>query len=100
MKQIFDLTQQDPKSLQERTLKLGEEAGELAQAVLSATGASGSTYKGLSLADVREEAVDAAIVALSILAQTCENEAQFQSEMAQLFENKCAKWRDVLSRSN
>jgi len=80
-------------------LKLGEEAGELAQAVLSATGAPGSEYKGLSLADVREEAADAAIVALSVLAQTCENEAQFHSEMERLFDNKCAKWRDVLNRS-
>lgn len=100
MKQIFNLTQQDPKSLQERALKLGEEAGELAQAVLSATGAPGSEYKNLSLADVREEAADAAIVALSILAQTCENETQFHAEMARLFENKCAKWRAVLSRDN
>ena len=62
---IFDLTQKDPKTLQERALKLAEEAGELAQAVLSATKAPGSEYKNQTLADVREEAADAVLQALT-----------------------------------
>ncbi|SHM42691.1 hypothetical protein SAMN05444272_2598 [Roseibium suaedae] len=95
---IFELTQLDAKTLPERALKLAEEAGEVAQAVLSATGASGSAYKGLNLADVREEAADTAIVALSILAQTCEDEAMFKAELNRLLSEKCGKWEAVLKR--
>ncbi len=98
MREIYELTQLDGKSLQERTLKLSEEAGELAQAVLTVTKAPGSTYKNHSLADVREEAADAAIVALSILAQTCSSEAEFSAELDRLIGAKCAKWKSVLSQ--
>lgn len=94
---IYDLTQKDPKTLQERALKLAEEAGELAQAVLSATGAPGSGYKGHDLADVREEAADAAIVALSVLAQASETRAEFEAELNRLMAEKCAKWQEKLS---
>lgn len=94
---IFELTRKDPKTLQERTLKLAEEAGELAQAVLSATGAPGSGYKNHSLADVREEAVDAAIVALSVLAQASSSREEFDAEMKRLMAQKCAKWQAKLA---
>ncbi len=95
---IYDLTGKDPKSLQERALKLSEEAGELAQAVLSVTKAPGSAYKTHSLGDVREEAVDAAIVALSILAQACTTREEFDTELERLMTLKCAKWQDKLSK--
>lgn len=98
MREIYELTQLDAKSLQERSLKLSEEAGELAQAVLAVTKAPGSTYKNHSIADVREEAADAAIVALSILAQTCATEAEFSTELSRLMDLKCAKWKTVLSQ--
>lgn len=94
---IYELTQTDPKTLQERALKLSEEAGELAQAVLSATGAPGSAYKGQDFADVREEAVDAAIVALSVLAQASESREAFEAELDRLMVEKCAKWQAKLS---
>ena len=90
---IFELTQADPKSLPERALKLSEEAGELAQAVLSVTKAPGSAYKNHTLADVREEAVDAAIVALSVLAHASSSEEEFQAELNRLMNEKCAKWQ-------
>ncbi|MEO9527334.1 MazG-like family protein [Roseibium sp.] len=94
---IYDLTQKDPKSLQERALKLAEEAGELAQAVLSVTKAPGSEYKAHSLGDVREEAVDAAIVALSILAQASSSREDFDAELDRLMALKCSKWQEKLS---
>ena len=94
---IFELTQADPKSLQERALKLSEEAGELAQAVLSATNAPGSTYKNHTLADVREEAVDAAIVAISVLAQASSSKEEFQAELDRLMTEKCAKWQEKVA---
>jgi len=95
---IFELTRNDPKTLQERSLKLAEEAGELAQAVLSATGAPGSEYKNHRLADVREEAADAAIVALSILAQASESKEAFEIELNRLMAQKCAKWQEKLAK--
>lgn len=98
MQEIFRLSRLDPKTLQERTLKLSEEAGEVAQAVLSATGAPGSAYKGLTLDDVREEAVDAAIVALAILAQACPDEDTFHAEWQRLVSSKCAKWLGSLPK--
>lgn len=91
---IYDLTQADPKSLQERALKLAEEAGELAQAVLSVTKAPGSAYKNHTLADVREEAADAAIVALSLLAHASDSKEEFEAELNRLMAEKCAKWQD------
>lgn len=94
---IFELTQKDPKTLQERSLKLAEEAGELAQAVLSATKAPGSAYKNMTLADVREEAVDAAIVAFSILAQASASREEFEAELERLMREKCAKWQNKLA---
>jgi NTP pyrophosphatase (non-canonical NTP hydrolase) len=93
---IFELTQQDPKTLQERALKLAEEAGELAQAVLSATKAPGSQYKNQTLVDVREEAADAAIVALSVLAQASTGKEEFEAELNRLMAAKCAKWQEKL----
>ncbi|MEP3049143.1 MAG: MazG-like family protein [Roseibium sp.] len=94
---IYELTQLDQKTLQERTLKLAEEAGELAQAVLSVSRAPGSTYKDHSMDDVREEAADAAIVALSILAQSCSSTEEFNAELDRLMVLKCAKWKAKLS---
>ncbi|MBN9672486.1 MazG-like family protein [Roseibium aggregatum] len=93
---IYELTQQDPKTLQERALKLTEEAGELAQAILTVTRAPGSTYKPHTIEDVREEAVDAAICALSVLAQACASREEFEAELDRLMTVKCAKWREKL----
>ncbi|WP_417667661.1 MazG-like family protein [Roseibium sp.] len=94
--EIYNAMQKDPKTLQERALKLCEEAGEVAQAVLSATGAPGSAYKGLSMADVREEAADALIVAMAVLAQACDSREMFEMELTRLVSEKCAKWQRTL----
>ncbi|MFD1695689.1 MazG-like family protein [Roseibium aestuarii] len=95
---LFELTANDTKTLQERALKLCEEAGEVAQAVLSATGAPGSAYKGLDLADVREEAVDVIIVALAVLAQASESEEAFKRDLERLVSTKVAKWQKTLDQ--
>jgi len=64
--EIQRLTVIEKKSLLEITLKTTEETGELAQAVLSANGSSGASYKNLTLEDVREETVDILICVLSV----------------------------------
>ncbi|WP_417694383.1 MazG-like family protein [Roseibium sp.] len=96
---LFELTAKDTKTLQERALKLCEEAGEVAQAVLSATGAPGSTYKKLELVDVREEAVDTMIVALAVLAQASDSDEMFQAELTRLLSLKVGKWQETLTRT-
>ena len=93
---IYELTQVDQKSLEQRALKLSEEAGELAQAVLSVTKAPGSGYKNQTIADIREEAVDTAIVAISILAQVSPDKAAFEADLTRLMAQKCEKWRNKL----
>lgn len=96
LRDIFELTKSDSKTLQERCLKLAEESGEVAQAVLSATGAPGSGYKRLSLADVREEALDAVIVAMAIFAQASDSQEEFDREFSELLERKVSKWLHTL----
>jgi|GEM_PF-1284656 len=98
MFRIFELTRADPKSLLQRALKLSEETGELAEAVLSVTNAPGSSYKSRTYADVREEAADAALVALSVLAQTCESAEEFSAEVSRLMAEKSEKWQAKLSQ--
>ncbi|MTH98047.1 hypothetical protein E1297_18785 [Roseibium sp. RKSG952] len=98
--EIYNLTLQDRKTLVQRALKLSEEAGELAQAVLSATHAPGCDYKQLSMGDVREEAADVLIVALSILAQASGDQDEFERELASLMEEKSRKWRAVCQQTN
>ena len=65
--EIRRLTKLDGKTKEQRIIKLMEEVGELAEAVLSETGAPGCEYKNKDSGDVVEEAVDVIIVALSIL---------------------------------
>ncbi|NVK33271.1 MAG: hypothetical protein HWE23_02250 [Rhodobacteraceae bacterium] len=96
MAEIYELTAQDTKTLQERCLKLCEESGEVAQAVLSATGAPGSAYKKLTLADVREEALDTVIVAMAIFAQASESREAFDTEFSRLLDLKVSKWIKTL----
>lgn len=56
----------DYNFLAEREVKLIEEMGALAQAVLSEQSIKGSEYKNLSSHDVLEEAVDVFLVAVTI----------------------------------
>ena len=69
MKKIFEASKYDPKSLTQKALKLSEECGEVAEAVLSFTEAPGCSYKNKALADVVEETWDVIITAGSILYQ-------------------------------
>lgn len=57
----------DGKNLVEASLKLTEEVGEVAEAVLSNTKVHGCEYKTKTPEDIVEEVTDVVIVALSIL---------------------------------
>ena len=64
--EIKTLSLKEKKSLLEKTLKLQEEVGELAEAVLIHKKASGSTYKPSNSLSIQKEAVDILLVTLDI----------------------------------
>lgn len=63
------MIKKDHKSLNQRAMKIAEEAGELNAAMLRFFAAHGTRYKpNVTADDIAEEAVDLIIVATSILA--------------------------------
>lgn len=89
---IEKLTHIDKKTLVEKTLKLGEEYGELSEAILALNGTHGCTYKikdkNISISDIVSETADIMIVALSILHKATDD---FKST----FEEKYGKDFDI-----
>ncbi len=63
---IRSLSIHDKKSLAEKTLKVSEEQGELAKAVLPFVNAYSTTHRFVPDIDILEEAVDTILAAISI----------------------------------
>lgn len=84
------------RKLLRRTVKLGEESGEVFKAVFGIT--SEINPKNLSYDDLREELVDTIIVAADMLFTTYPDEIQDQSfeelleSRSAIFDNKIDKW--------
>jgi NTP pyrophosphatase (non-canonical NTP hydrolase) len=90
-KKIFEASIFDKKSLEQKALKLAEETGEVAQAILSYCDAPACGYKNKTKENVIEELIDCIITASSILYQIEEgivNEAQF----CKVLDTKLEKW--------
>lgn len=81
------------KSTQELALKTSEECGELAQAVLSVTGAPGCGYKNKTWDDVEEEAVDVIICAF---ATAFKGSNLPPDRLLPIFERKIMKWKEKI----
>ena len=64
--EIKTLSLKEKKGLLEKTIKLQEEVGELAEAVLIHKKASGSQYKARKSLSIEKEAVDILLVTLDI----------------------------------
>lgn len=90
LKKLSDL---EPKTLEQMALKLSEEAGEVSQAVLSYSDASGSGYKQLDKEDIKEECVDTVLVALSLFYKLSNREGELQ----ELLDKKMTKWESNIS---
>jgi NTP pyrophosphatase (non-canonical NTP hydrolase) len=88
LQKIQKLSLEEKKSLLERTIKLQEEVGELAQQVLIQTGSSGSHHKKAQTSGIQEEAVDVTLVALSIFFL----EGGTPLELEKIVEAKMGKW--------
>lgn len=63
---VKQLSIADPKTLSQKTLKLFEEGGELAKAVLPYEAAAGTLHRVVHKGHILEEAADSILVALSI----------------------------------
>ncbi|WP_088034955.1 MazG-like family protein [Evansella clarkii] len=93
LKEIKLLSESEPKTLEQMALKLTEEVGETAQAVLSYLKASGSDYKQLGIDDVKEECIDVVLVALAIYYKLSEDD----EELGKLVSKKLNKWESKIS---
>ncbi len=89
LEKIQKLSLEEKKNLLERTIKLQEETGELAEQVLIAHKSSGSQYKKSSKDAIKEEAADVTLVALSIFFL----EGGTPKELEKILKAKIAKWK-------
>ena len=99
MSRINELTKLDNKSLLERTLKLSEECGEVAEATLSYLKTNGSQYKEKGFNDVLEENLDVIMVAISNICQLYNYEPD-SNKIQDLFDTKLQKWYDKCCKDN
>lgn len=89
LEKIKTLSLDNKKSLEQIALKLSEETGEVAQALLSATNASGSGYKTQGYDDVKEECIDVIMVALSLFYKS----GGTDEELSETMNLKVDKWQ-------
>lgn len=91
---IRSLSKRDAKTLTQRALKLCEESGELAKAVLPFDSTPTTLHRIVTKSKVAEEAVDTLLVALSILHQLEYTDEDIQA----LVQTKALKWDGILTR--
>lgn len=87
---LKELSGLNKKTVQEIMIKLSEESGELAQALLSYLNVNGSEYKELGLDDVKEEAIDVIIVALSLFYKVGGSDKELKTTL----NSKINKWQE------
>lgn len=85
---IKELSKADKKTLEQKSLKLQEEVGELAKAVLPYTNAFATKRLFTTREQILEESVDSLLCALSIA-----YDLQYSDEeIEQMIKEKCEKW--------
>jgi len=82
------------KSPIQLTVKCMEELGEVAEAILSYEGASGCGYKGKTLDNVKEEAIDVILVIFALTAKLGMDEDEIKS----IIKTKLLKWQKVIAK--
>lgn len=88
---VKELSLADPKTLSQKTLKLFEEGGELAKAVLPYESAAGTLHRVVNKAKLLEEAADVMLVALSIAYELGFDNDAITSAM----ERKALYWAEI-----
>lgn len=95
IERIYQITKDDRKDITQKALKLCEETGEVAQAILSYTNASGCGYKSKTIDDITEEIADVYIVALSL---ACQLDIPFE-KIEEMVEKKLDVWQEKISKN-
>jgi NTP pyrophosphatase (non-canonical NTP hydrolase) len=75
------------------TVKMMEELGELAEAMLSYSNITGSEYKNKSIDHVKEETMDVIIVGFALAAKL----GMTTQEIKDIIDIKLVKWQKVIS---
>ena len=98
---IYNASVHDKKTLVEASLKLFEEGGEVAEAVLSLTGANGCAYKGKTPSDIIEECLDVIIIAGSIIHKTVHavhsEQVGLPPAVMRKLDEKLEKWKEKVT---
>ena len=96
LSEIMGVLSKDPRTIEQRVIKTGEEYGELCEAVCSATKAPGCEYKGKTIDDIVEEAWDTVICAVSVAIQAKPEMAHY--DHARIIRDKLIKWETNLEK--
>ncbi len=91
---VQQLSDRDTKDLNGKTLKTGEETGELAKKVLAYTQSAGSLHRFVAAENVMEECADVILCALSIVHHLGFTREDLESMMMQ----KAQKWDSLQQR--
>ncbi|MEG0551145.1 MAG: MazG-like family protein [Vagococcus sp.] len=94
IKKIKHLSTKEPKTLEQMALKLSEESGEVSQAVLSYTNASGNKYKKLDSANLKQECIDTILVATALYYKL---ENSNDEEFLEILQEKMNKWEQHIN---
>lgn len=95
-KLIKQLTEQDPKTLSQKALKVCEESGELAKVVLPFDNAGGTIHRFVDKNAILEEVADVYLSAISIAYDLGFDELDFD----EMVTHKAKKWAEIQSREN
>lgn len=90
---IRDYSIKESNSLLRRLGKTTEEVGEMAEAILCVEDPNNTSYKLLTIKDVKEECVDVLLMVLSIFFDKKINGTLF--ELTNLLHKKCDKWYET-----
>ena len=91
---VQTLSEQDPKSLSQKGLKMTEEVGELAKRILPYEGAAGTTHRFIRKVDILEEVADTFLVGLSIVHDL----GLTLTDLEELMARKALKWDGIQKR--
>lgn len=91
---IRELTRHDRKDLSQKGLKIHEEGGELARAILPYVSAHGTSHRFVTPVAILEESVDLMLVALSIAYDVGYND----DDIADMMKRKSDYWAELQAR--
>jgi len=96
VKFIKQLTADDKKTLSQKALKVSEESGELAKAMLSFESAHGTTHRFVDETKILEEVIDVILTSISIAYELGVSDDEIEAMLGK----KLRKWADLQQRED